>query len=292
MQARRFRSALLTCTALAVLSLSADAFAQDAANGATSADSTTLKPIVVKGKRVKTTGTGVTETPLASTVTATEIENKQVTSIEDLGRSLEPGVSFNRTNGAVNIRGLEGSRVLTTIDGLPVSYLSDATRSANGGVNSFDFGSLSAADVVRGGDSSRAGPGALGGVLALRTLEPEDLIGEGRTWGGLAKVTYDSADRSFNTNAAVAAQFDNTAVLFQGGYKKGHERQSNGTVDTYGATRTKADPMDLKQNNLLFKVRHYAESGHMFGVTLERYRQDTDSDPRTLLSATGNYRLN
>lgn len=289
MQARHSRSALLACTALAVLALSTAAFAQDAATGG-NGDTTTLKPIVVKGKRVKAVGTGVTETPLASTVTAEEIEDKQVTSIEDLGRSLEPGVSFNRNNGAVNIRGLEGSRVLTTIDGLPVSYLSDATRNANGGVNSFDFGSLSAADVVRGGDSSRAGPGALGGVLALRTLEPEDLIGEGRTWGGLAKVTYDSADSSFNTNAAVASQFGNTSVLFQGGYKKGHERKNKGTADTYGSTRTVADPMDLNQHNLLFKVRHYAESGHMFGMTLERFRQDTDSDPRTLLSTTGTYR--
>jgi len=286
MQGRRSRSALLACTALAVLSLSTGALAQDAADGA-NGEGTTLKAIVVKGKRVKTVGTGVAETPLASTVTAEQLEDKQITSIEDLGRSLEPGVSFNRANGAVNIRGLEGSRVLTTIDGLPVSYLSDATRDASGGVNSFDFGSLSQADVVRGGDSSRAGPGALGGVLALRTLEPEDLIGEGRTWGGLVKITYDSADRSFNTNAAVASQFDNTAVLFQGGYKKGHERRSNGTVDTYGATRSEADPADFDQHNLLFKVRHYAESGHMFGVTLERYRRDMDSDPRSILSNTG-----
>lgn len=290
MQARCSRSALLACTALAVLSLSTSAVAQGAANGG-NGETTTLKAIVVKGKRVKTVGTGVDDTPLASTVTAEQLENKQVTSIEDLGRSLEPGVSFNRSNGSVNIRGLEGSRVLTTIDGLPVTYLSDATRDASGGLNSFDFGSLSQADVVRGGDSSRAGSGALGGVLALRTLEPEDLIAEGRTWGGLAKITYDSAERSFNTNAVIASQFDNTSVLFQGGYKKGHERQSNGTVDTYGATRTKADPADFAQHNLLFKVRHYAESGHMFGVTLERYRRDTDSDPRSILGASsGTYR--
>ncbi|MDO9414850.1 TonB-dependent hemoglobin/transferrin/lactoferrin family receptor [Pararhizobium sp.] len=289
MVVRHYRSVLLACTAFIMLSHATPSMAQTAsADQATDAEGATpLKKLSTKSSRV-----GVADTPLATTTSAETITNKQITSIEDLGRVVEPGVGFNRTNGSVNIRGLEGSRVLTTIDGVPIPYLSDATRSASGGVDSFDFSSLSAVDVVKGGDSSRAGPGALGGVLALRTLEPEDLIAEGRTWGGVAKLVYDSADNSFSTNAAVGSQFGNTAVLFQGGYKKGHERETNGTVDTYGATRTVADPTDYDQHNMLFKVRHHAEGGHMFGVTAERFRKDNDTDPRTLLSATGNYRPN
>lgn len=281
---RHSRSVLLACAAFIAMSPAASSFAQTASSEETSDGTTLLKPVTAKSGRL-----GTADTPVAMTIDSETIEDKQITSITDLGRT-EPGIGFNRNTGAVNIRGLEGSRVLTTIDGLPVPYLADATRSASGGVDSFDFGSLSTIDVLPGSSSSRAGPGALGGILALRTLEPEDLIGEGRTWGGIAKVTYDSADRSVSTNAAVATRFGNTSVLFQGGYKNGHERETNGTVDTYGATRTAAEPMDLDQHNMLFKVRHHAESGHMFGVTLERFRKDTDSDPRTLLSETGNYR--
>ncbi|MCP8894024.1 TonB-dependent hemoglobin/transferrin/lactoferrin family receptor [Shinella daejeonensis] len=292
MQARCLRSALLACTALAVMSLSATSVsAQDASQDEASTEgSTTLQPIVVKGKRVQNVGTGIADTPLATTTTAAEIEAKQITSIEDLGRSLEPGVNFNRNTGAVNIRGLEGPRVLTTIDGIPVPYLFDTTRGASGGVDAFDFSALSAVDVMRGSDSSRAGGGALGGALGLRTLEPEDLIREGRDWGGIAKFTYDSSDNSFAPSAAVAKRFENTSVLFQGSYKRGDETRTKGNIGGYDSTRTEANPADYDQHNLLFKVRHYAESGHMFGVTAERFRKELETDDRRAQSLAGNYR--
>lgn len=281
----RSRSALLMCTAMGLLAASA-AQAQDATNQ--QGGVTVLERIVVKGKRVAPGS--VADTPLATETTATQIERKQITSIADLGRTQEPGVSLNRSTGSVNIRGLEDSRVLTTVDGIPLTFLSDATRNATGGLDTFDFSSLSAVDVVRGADSSRAGPGALGGVLAIRTLEPEDLIGEGRNWGGITKFTYDSMDRSFTPSAALASKIENTSILFQGSYKKGHERDNKGKVDTYGTTRTKADPLDYDQYNLLFKLRQELDGGHMIGLTAERFYQDKDIDPRTLLSAAGNYR--
>lgn len=285
MKVRQSRPVLLACTAITLLWAAAPAFAQDEA---LDGDEILLENIEVKGDRPSPGA--VTDTPLATTVTSQQIENRQVNSIEDLGRSLEPGVNFNRNTGALNIRGLEGSRVLTTIDGIPVPYLADPTRGASGGVDTFDFSSLSAIDVLRGGDSSRAGSGALGGVLGLFTLEPEDLIREGRTWGGIVKLSYDSADDSIGGTAAVATRFDNTAILFQGGYKTGDERDNKGDVDTYGNTRTLPNPSDFDQYNLLFKLRHHAEGGHMFGVTAERFHRDRVSDAKTSQSLVGNYR--
>lgn len=286
MSISRSQSALLLCTAIAILPLPAVAQSQE--NTAQTSGTTALERIVVKGKRV--TPGRVADTPLASETTAKTIEDKQITSIVDLGRVVEPGVNFNRSNGSVNIRGLEGSRVLTTIDGIPLTYLSDATRSASGGVDTFEFSSLSAVDVIRGADSSRAGPGALGGVLALRTLEPEDLIGPGRTWGGIAKFGYDSSDRSFSPSAAVASKIENTSILFQGGYRKGHETDNKGTVDGYGATRSKPNPSDYNQYDLLFKLRQDLEGGHTIGVTAERFDNSRDTDSRTTQTLTGNYR--
>nr|WP_149737792.1 TonB-dependent hemoglobin/transferrin/lactoferrin family receptor [Rhizobium sp. RU20A] len=284
MMLRLSRSMLRACTAIALVSVScaAPALAQEAAQQGTA---TPLKKISVKGKRI-----GVTDTPVATTVEAEAIADRQVTDINDLGRTLEPGVNFNRTTGAVNIRGLEGVRVLTTIDGIPVPYLQDATRDADGGVDSFDFSSLASVSVVRGADSSRGGSGALGGILALSTLEPEDLIRDGKDWGGAWSFTYDSADTSFSPTAAFAKSFGDTAILVQGGYRRGHERKNQGTIDTYGTTRTEANPSDYDQNNVLVKLRHHAEGGHMFGVTAERYRKDRDTDARTSQSLTGNYR--
>lgn len=279
---------LLACTALALLALSSGASAQE--QQTTTSEATVLPRITVKGQRVNAPKGSATDTPLTTETTREELDKKQITSIEDLGRVAEPGVNFNRSNGAVNIRGLEGSRVLTTIDGIPLPYLSDATRSASGGVDTVNFSSLSAVDVMRGADSSRAGGGSLGGVLAYRTLEPEDLIGEGKDWGGIVKTTYDSADKSWRGAVAVAKKIDNTSVLFQGSYAKGNERQTNGSVGGYSTTRTEANPSDYKENNLLFKLRQELEGGHTIGLTAERYRKDRDTDLMTNQTLTGNYR--
>ncbi|CDN54914.1 TonB-dependent hemoglobin/transferrin/lactoferrin receptor family protein [Neorhizobium galegae bv. officinalis bv. officinalis str. HAMBI 1141] len=293
MLTRRLRSTLATCTALAVFSLACGASAQQAAQP--QAD-TTLKPIVLKGKRVKA-GDVAADTPLASTTTAEEIAKKDIGSIQDLGRSTEPGVDFSKNDGGLFIRGLGGARVTTLIDGIPIPFLSNDGRSgaggapttatnAQGGGDSFDFSSLSTLDVLRGADSSRAGNGALGGALVLRTLEPEDLIGEGRDWSGIGKLTYDSQDNSFDSSVAVAKKIQNTSILFQGGYKKGHERKSNGDVGGIGPTRTEANPGDLDQNNLLFKLRQDLEGGHRVGLTAERFDRQFENDLKTSQGAT------
>lgn len=290
MSISRTHSALLLCSAISLLPLSGPALSQEAASQTTG--TTTLEKIVVKGNRAKG-GSATADTPLVTETSAATIEKKQITSIENLGRVTQLGVSFNRSNGAVNIRGLEGDRVLTTIDGIPVRYLSDATRNATGGLDSFSFSSLSAVDVLRGADSSRAGAGALGGVLGLRTLEPEDLIQEGRDWGGVAKFTFDSADTSYEPSVAVAKKIENTSIMFQGAYRKGKERKTNGSVDTYGPTRTKADPSDYDQHNLLFKLRQELEGGHSIGLTAESFRRDRETNSKinqaTVLGIRDNY---
>ncbi|MFC6447040.1 TonB-dependent hemoglobin/transferrin/lactoferrin family receptor [Shinella zoogloeoides] len=294
MQARRYRTALLACTALAVLSLSTDALAQDAANaaGASTGQSTNLQAVVVKGRRVLPVGS-VADTPLATQTTATEISRRQISSITDLGNTTEPGVGTGFDGSGVNIRGLDADRVLTSIDGVPLPYLTNGARQpgpsttlgsstrGDGGVDTYDFSSISTVDVMRGADSSRAGSGALGGALVLRTLEADDLIADGKDFGGLVKSTYDSADRSIGAWVALAKRFQDTSVLFQGGYVRGHERRNMGTVDTIGATRTESNPADFDQQNFMFKVRHDVGGGHTIGLTAERFHKDTTTDLKT-----------
>ena len=286
MVAGSFRDVLLAGSALAVFSLVPLAHAQDSS---TPASTTVLEKLQVSGG--DTEATGVADTPLATETSSEEIENAQITSIDDLGRTTEPGVSFNSSNGSVNIRGLDGARVLTAIDGIQVPYLQDgAGRGASGGINSFDFNSLEAIGIVRGGDSSRGGSGALGGAMMLRTLEPEDLIQDGRDTGGYVKTIFDSKDMSIGGFAGVATRMGNTSLLFQGGYRIGNETESNGDVGGYGPTRTEANPSDYDENNLLFKIRQATEAGHTFGLTAERYDIDTDTDLMSEQTPAGNYR--
>ncbi len=294
------RSMLMACTAMAVLYAAAPALAQ---NNSAAEGSTVLETIEVRGKKAAA-ASAATETPLATQTTADEIAKKEIKDINDLGNTTEPGVDYVEsrpgTAGGMFIRGLTGPRIATVIDDIPIPYLETLTRSGSAspttGIsdssNSFDFSSLSALDVLRGADSSRIGSGGLGGALVMRTLEPEDLIGEGRNWGALTRLGYDGRDNSFNGSVAAAYRFGNTSVLFQGAYKKGEETKNKGTADVIGSARTKPNPADVEQSNLLFKLRHDIEGGHRIGVTAERFSLENDMDLKTLQGTTytpGNY---
>ncbi|GMB80360.1 TonB-dependent hemoglobin/transferrin/lactoferrin family receptor [Shinella zoogloeoides] len=294
MQARRSHSALMACTALAVLSLSAPALAQDASRtAAADGDTTTLQPIVVKGKRVAKPAGSVEDTPLATQTTAEQLRRNEINSPADVSR-LDPSVQYSSADKGFVVRGMGGNRVTTLVDDIPLPYLSNSARSggpstttnANGGANSFSFNAISTMDIVKGADSSRAGSGALGGAVVLRTLEPEDLIGEDRDWGGIAKATYDSANRGIGGNFAVARRFDDTSVLFQGSYLRGHETDNAGTVGGIGFGRDKANPADLTEYNLLFKARRELEGGQKIGITAEHYDRDLDTELLTLQGGT------
>jgi hemoglobin/transferrin/lactoferrin receptor protein len=295
MVTRHSRSILLTCTALALVGLASEAVAQQAstqqATSQQAADSAALQPIVLKGKRVKA-GDPAAATPLASTTTADEISKKDIGNIRDLGNTTEAGVDFVDTKpgqqGGLFIRGLGGPRVVTLVDNIPIAYFENfarqtqATTSLSSNSASFDFSALSSVDVIRGADSSRIGSGALAGALSLRTLEPEDLIGPDKNWGGVAKATYDSDDKSVGGSVAVAKKVQNTSVLFQGSYKYGHEQDNKGSNSVFGSTRTEPNPADVRQNNLMFKLRQDLEGGHRIGVTAERYESKSDTELKTL----------
>jgi len=299
MMLRHSRSVLLACTAVLAFGLISTTSAEEAQKPAAAAAAdkgAELKPIVLKGKRVAQPAPGsVADTPLATQTTQETILRKDVNNLADFGRSVDPGVTYVPKQGGAFLRGLGGPRVATLVDGVPIPFLSNAARSSNpitdttnadGGMNTFDFQSLSTLNVVRGADSSRAGSGALAGAFVLRTLEPEDLIEPGRDWGGVTRLDYDGTDRSVGGSLAVAKTVANTSVLFQGSYRKGHQTGNNGSVDTIGPTRTEANPADYDQNNLLFKLRQQLEGGHMIGLTAERFYRDQTTDLKTLQGAT------
>ena len=296
MVSRHFRPLLLACTALVAIAPGFSASAQDASTTSTDAAGTQLQTIVVKGKRAAT-GVAAGSRQVTET-TAEEIREKEIDSITDLGNTTEPGVDFVQprlgATGGLFIRGLGGPRVVTLIDNIPVPFLQNSARvgtstpttSISDSSNSFDFSSLSSVDVLRGADSSRIGSGALAGALILRTLEPEDLIKDGRDWGAVAKTSYDSEDRSVGGSLAIAKKIENTSILFQGSYKKGHERDNKGDNSSYGVNRTKPNPTDVEQNNLLFKIRQDIEGGHRIGLTAERFDVTNDLNLKTLQGTT------
>jgi hemoglobin/transferrin/lactoferrin receptor protein len=259
----------------------APALAQQATNGQPAIE---LETINVEGQAgngpgssEKPTVATKEETPLTTRVTREELDRQQVNDFSDIQR-LAPGVSFNPINGSFNVRGLDRQRVRTTIDGIPIPWLNDNTRGVQGGAASFDFDSISQVDLIKGSDSSVFGSGGLGGVVALRTLEPEDLIEPGNTFGGLTVGRFDSRDDSATIDQVLAARFDNTFLLVQGGYRAGDETKNKGDIGGLGTGRSEPDPADYDRTNILVKLRQHVDGAHVFGITGERYFKDKDID--------------
>ncbi|MEQ9507047.1 MAG: TonB-dependent hemoglobin/transferrin/lactoferrin family receptor [Hyphomonas sp.] len=104
-----------------------------------------------------------------------------------------PGLDFaggpRRTGELPSIRGLSGQNVLVLLDGARQSF-----TSAHDGRFFIDPALIGSAEVVRGPASSLYGSGAVGGVLAFESVDAEDLLEDGQTWGMRLRAGYQSAN--------------------------------------------------------------------------------------------------
>jgi hemoglobin/transferrin/lactoferrin receptor protein len=136
-----------------------------------------------------------------SVVTNEEIETRSPSKIDDLLRDL-PGVDLQggprRVGQDINIRGMGGQRVVTTLDGARQNF--DAGHK---GRFFLDPDLLRQVDVVRGSNSALHGSGAIGGVVAMETKEASDMLRGGETYGFRTKVGYSSAQREPYYSAGV-----------------------------------------------------------------------------------------
>jgi hemoglobin/transferrin/lactoferrin receptor protein len=107
-----------------------------------------------------------------------------------------PNVQFDggprRTGESPSIRGLGGQDVLTLVDGVRQSW-----TSGHDGQFFLDPSLLAGVDVVRGPNSALYGSGALGGVIAFRTLNASDLLGPDQTTGLRVGLGYQGVDDEF-----------------------------------------------------------------------------------------------
>ncbi|MEO1280102.1 MAG: TonB-dependent receptor [Pseudomonadota bacterium] len=107
-----------------------------------------------------------------------------------------PGTQFDsgprRTGDAPTVRGLSGNGVLIFLDGARQSFVS-----GHDGRFFVDPELVKAVEVVRGPTSALYGSGALGGVIATRTITARDFLDEGETFGFRLNSGYQSMNDEF-----------------------------------------------------------------------------------------------
>ncbi|WP_016955741.1 TonB-dependent receptor domain-containing protein [Catenovulum agarivorans] len=121
-------------------------------------------------------------------ITSAQIENYQATDLEDIFRHI-PSVTIGGSLGIAQkmyIRGVEDTLLNITVDGAPqTSSLFHHT-----GRLSIEPELLKSVEVQAGAGEATAGFGSIGGAVRFKTKNADDLLDEGKTFGGIIKAGY------------------------------------------------------------------------------------------------------
>ena len=230
----------------------------------------------------------VASTNTAATISKKQIQRQQPKDLKDLlSNQLDVQVNdLQRTrsgNESINIRGLQGNRVASSIDGIPLPETQENKLLTSlgldfGGANSVEPTSLRSATVQYNGSYQ-----SLSGSVDFATLEPTDVIKSGNV-GGFVATGYNSVDKSFYGSIAGAAKNDRYEGLVLTTARFGHETKNQGTVGGEGTTRTEADPADYKNSYVLVKNAYQINDEHKVKLTVEHQQKTKNTE---LLSGNG-----
>ena len=236
--------------------------------------------IVVVGSRTDRSINEVAS--VISVKTAEDIERELARDIADLVR-FEPGVNVGGTGdrfglGGFNIRGIEGNRVLTLVDGVRVAEEFSFGPFLSARRDFIDIDSLQRAEIARGPISSLYGSDALGGVVAFTTKGPRDFIKDTDDTYTSVKVGYSGADSSRIGSMTTAIGFDGVSAMLMYTKRSGNETRSDGSLGGFGLSREKADPQSVQTDNVIAKVSFDLSDAHEIAFALERYKNETNTN--------------
>lgn len=244
----------------------------------------------------------VVDVPATVTViTAGQIADTLSADIKDLVR-FEPGVSVQRSAsrytaassgndarsgiGGFNIRGLDGNRVLIQVDGIRVPDAFSFGGQSVGRGDYVDLGVLKSVEILRGPASALYGSDGLAGAVSFVTTDPVDVLGKNKSFGGSARVSYESANRQVAEGAMLAGRSGDWSALLALTRRDGHELDNMGTVDTLTSTRTTPNPQTTASNAILGKLVWAPSAATQVRLTVDHYDDLTRTHVLTANTAT------
>lgn len=259
----------------------------------------TLDEISVTATRSET---AVAQTPSSiSVINAETIEEQQPRDVKDLLR-YEPGVTVRHGpyrpssaataggrggNEGVNIRGLEGNRILLMEDGirLPAAFSFGPLEAGRGDYVQMDM--YKRVEILRGPASAMYGSDGLTGAVNFITKDPSDFlkIFNKPTYFSI-KPTYDSTDGSTSTTAVAAFGGERFEGLLIANKRDGHEVDTKGTRNILGPNRDTANPQNVHGNALLGKLVFKASAQDTFTAAIDHQEQKTDSNVLSAVTAS------
>ena len=189
-----------------------------------------------------------------------------------------PSDNNRRGHAGINIRGIDGNRILMMVDGvrIPESYAGGGSNGAISGRDMVESDTLKQVDIVKGPYSALYGSDALGGVVNMVTLSPSDFVDEGKRGHFGLKHGYRSRDRSHGVTATVAGFHENAEGLLMLTRRQGHETENMGSDTSYSTARTATNPQKNNAYNILAKG-NIGNERHRLETLYEQYYHANDT---------------
>ncbi|MFC0309869.1 TonB-dependent hemoglobin/transferrin/lactoferrin family receptor [Gallibacterium trehalosifermentans] len=161
-------------------------------------------------------------------ISKNELNKQQATSVANAISTLA-NVSISGGSRALAqqpiIRGMGGSRIVQIVDGIRQNFALE-----HRGSYFVPTSMLAQIEVIKGPASTLWGSGALGGVVATRTVNTFDLLKENEKWGITIRQGYQSANSLSTTSAAIYGITDNIDILIQGIRNKNSDLRLGGKL--------------------------------------------------------------
>jgi hemoglobin/transferrin/lactoferrin receptor protein len=179
-------------------------------------------------------------------------------------------------NSGFNIRGLEGNRVLMLVDGvrLPRSY---SFRANSFGRDYLDLGLVQRVEILRGATPALYGSDGMGGLVNFVTVQPDDLLGREKTFGGRIATSYDGSDNGRKLGATLAGRASpEWSWLLSAGLGRSHALENMGTNNVAGAARTTPNPEKDRSHSLMGRLVYTPSAVQKHVFTLENVDKRAD----------------
>ena len=215
---------------------------------------------------------------VAATVTVIDqvaLTDQLATSLADAFRYV-PGVDYEASGtrfGAdgISIRGIGGNRVAVLIDGVPMSDQFDVGSFSNATRDFLDSGLIQRVELLHGPASALYGSEALGGVIAARTPDPNDI-------GTQLRMTYQGADDSLHAVALTTLSSERLGMVFGASLRDGAERDA-------AAVPTSIDSREDERRTALVKAVYDDTLGNTWRASVIVQDAHTLSDLNSMLGS-------
>ncbi|HGO5815112.1 TPA: TonB-dependent receptor [Mannheimia haemolytica] len=243
-------------------------------------DTTTLDEISVIAVEIS-------DTLVNTTIKQKQIQQQQARDLKDLFKGkmdvYATQAQMTRASEGVNIRGLQGNRVTTTVDDIPLPETQEAKHFMAYG-SEFGRGDYVEVTALRGAAVQYAGSAnSLSGSVNFATLTPQDLL-KGKTYGGFIGSGYNSVDNSVYGTVGGAVEAGAYQGMVVTTLRDGDQTINEGTNSGTGDGRTEPNPAEYKSQYVLTKHNYKVNEHNTFSFAFEHLHKKVNTD---LLAQTG-----